>query len=64
MSGCDIELPTGLQVGRKGEAERFAEHAKLGNRRLLWHGTNVALVAAVLKTGLRIISHSGGRVGE
>lgn len=49
---------------RKGEAERFAQHGKLGNRRLLWHGTNVAVVAAVLKTGLRIMPHSGGRVGE
>jgi poly [ADP-ribose] polymerase len=32
-------------------------------RRLLWHGTNVAVVAAILKTGLRIMPHSGGRVG-
>jgi Poly(ADP-ribose) polymerase catalytic domain len=52
------------QVTRKGEAQRFGLHTKLGNRRLLWHGTNVAVVAAVLKTGLRIMPHSGGRVGE
>ncbi len=52
------------QVRRKGEAERFAAHAGLANRRLLWHGTNVAVVAAVLKTGLRIMPHSGGRVGK
>lgn len=36
----------------------------LAIRRLLWHGTNVAVVAAVLKTGLRIMPHSGGRVGK
>jgi len=34
------------------------------NRRLLWHGTNVAVVAAILKSGLRIMPHSGGRVGK
>lgn len=40
-----------LQVARKGETQRFAKHGKLGNRRLLWHGTNVAVVAAVLQDG-------------
>jgi poly [ADP-ribose] polymerase len=30
----------------------------------LWHGTNVAVVVAILKTGLRIMPHSGGRVGK
>ena len=61
---------------------------KIGNRKLLWHGTNVAVVAAILKvsttlqttalallrlhadaclclqSGLRIMPHSGGRVGS
>jgi len=36
----------------------------LENRKLLWHGTNVAVVAAILKSGLRIMPHSGGRVGR
>lgn len=27
-------------VDRQGEATRFAEHDKLDNRKLLWHGTN------------------------
>lgn len=31
---------------------------------MLWHGTNVAVVAAILKSGLRIMPHSGGRVGK
>lgn len=46
------------------QGERFNENKKLGNRRLLWHGTNIAVVAAILKSGLRIMPHSGGRVGR
>ncbi|XP_036594429.1 protein mono-ADP-ribosyltransferase PARP3 [Trichosurus vulpecula] len=52
------------KTNREGEGERFRDHAKLENRRLLWHGTNVAVVAAILKSGLRIMPHSGGRVGQ
>ncbi|XP_048190977.1 protein mono-ADP-ribosyltransferase PARP3 isoform X2 [Perognathus longimembris pacificus] len=51
------------RVDREGEC-RFQAHAALGNRRLLWHGTQVAVVAAVLTQGLRIMPHSGGRVGR
>ncbi|KAI4553762.1 hypothetical protein MJT46_015942 [Ovis ammon polii x Ovis aries] len=47
------------KVDREGEV-----HAKLGNRKLLWHGTNVAVVAAILTSGLRIMPHSGGQVGK
>ncbi|XP_074645032.1 protein mono-ADP-ribosyltransferase PARP3-like [Tubulanus polymorphus] len=53
-----------FKVDREGERERFATHNSLKNRKLLWHGTNVAVVAAILKTGLRIMPHSGGRVGR
>lgn len=35
----------------------------VGNRKLLWHGTNIAVVAPILTSGLRIMPHSGGRVG-
>ncbi|XP_077182003.1 protein mono-ADP-ribosyltransferase PARP3 [Paroedura picta] len=52
------------KVNREGEAIRFATHSHLENRRLLWHGTNVAVIAAILKSGLRIMPHSGGRVGK
>ncbi|XP_007950274.1 protein mono-ADP-ribosyltransferase PARP3 [Orycteropus afer afer] len=52
------------KVNREGEGDRFQAHSKLGNRRLLWHGTNVAVVAAILTSGLRIMPHSGGRVGK
>ena len=46
------------------QADRFAAHNNITNRRLLWHGTNIAVVAAICKTGLRIMPHAGGRVGR
>ncbi|KAK3103750.1 hypothetical protein FSP39_021612 [Pinctada imbricata] len=52
------------KMERDGEKSRFSAHDGLGNRKLLWHGTNVAVVAAILKSGLRIMPHSGGRVGK
>ncbi|XP_021512719.1 protein mono-ADP-ribosyltransferase PARP3 [Meriones unguiculatus] len=52
------------KVNREGERDRFLAHSKVYNRRLLWHGTNVAVVAAILTSGLRIMPHSGGRVGK
>ncbi|XP_072308784.1 protein mono-ADP-ribosyltransferase PARP3 [Eucyclogobius newberryi] len=52
------------EVDREKEGNRFSENEHLENRRLLWHGTNVAVVAAILKSGLRIMPHSGGRVGR
>ncbi|KAM8925742.1 protein mono-ADP-ribosyltransferase PARP3 isoform 2-T2 [Lycaon pictus] len=52
------------KVNREGEGDRFQAHSKLSNRKLLWHGTNVAVVAAILASGLRIMPHSGGRVGK
>ncbi|XP_040889845.1 protein mono-ADP-ribosyltransferase PARP3 isoform X1 [Toxotes jaculatrix] len=52
------------EVDRESEGERFMENDSLENRRLLWHGTNIAVVAAILKSGLRIMPHSGGRVGR
>ena len=52
------------RVDRDGEGQRFSKHSNLDHRKLLWHGTNVAVVAAILKTGLRIMPHSGGRVGK
>lgn len=53
-----------LRVNRHREDATFKAHDSLKNRRLLWHGTNVAVVAAILKSGLRIMPHSGGRVGR
>jgi poly [ADP-ribose] polymerase len=53
-----------FRLDRKTEGQRFSAHDALANRKLLWHGTNVAVVAAICNTGLRIMPHSGGRVGK
>lgn len=60
----NLKLKNVYRIDRKSEAKRFAAHDSMGNRKLLWHGTNVAVVVAILKTGLRIMPHSGGRVGR
>jgi len=62
--GRKVDLEGIFEVNRKGEDARFKAHDKLGNRKLLWHGTNVAVIVAILNTGLRIMPHSGGRVGK
>ncbi|NXF06816.1 PARP3 polymerase, partial [Smithornis capensis] len=64
QTGYELRILNIWQVARDGEAERFKAHDLLEYRRLLWHGTNVAVVAAILKSGLRIMPHSGGRVGK
>jgi poly [ADP-ribose] polymerase len=52
-------------VNRHSEGNSFSAFTHLDNHRLLWHGTNVAVVAAILKTGLRIMpTVNGGRVGR
>ena len=50
-------------VDRHGESQCHKKFQKVENRRLLWHGTNIAVVAPILTSGLRIMPHSGGRVG-
>lgn len=46
-----------FRVDRQGESSRFEAHDNITNRKLLWHGTNVAVVVAILSTGLRIMPH-------
>lgn len=46
------------------QEDRFKPYSSYSNRKLLWHGTGVAVAAAILKDGLRIMPHSGGRVGK
>ena len=54
-----------FELSREGEPEEFErEHGALGNRRLLWHGTDVATAAAICATGLRIMPNAGGRCGK
>ena len=59
-----MSLQDVFKVNRRSEGKRYSEHDTLDNRKLLCHGTNVAVVAAILGTGLRIMPHSGGRVGK
>jgi poly [ADP-ribose] polymerase len=59
-----VEILEVWRVDREEEEARFKEFKGINNRKLLWHGTNVAVVAAILKSGLRIMPHSGGRVGR
>ena len=40
---------------------RCAENDGLANRKLLWHGTNVAVVAAILKSGACGVVHSSSK---
>ena len=49
-----------FKVTREGDA--FGAHRALGNRKLLWHGTSIAVVAAILKVGLRIMLYDTPRV--
>lgn len=62
-SGSRARLLDIWSVNRLNEAQRFAAFDKVDNRRLLWHGTNIAVVAPIITCGLRIMPHSGGRVG-
>jgi len=59
-----LKLVDVFEISRHKEEKRFAAHDHITNRKLLWHGTNVAVVVAILSSGLRIMPHSGGRVGK
>jgi poly [ADP-ribose] polymerase len=54
-----------FELNRSGEGDlHTALHAQTGNRRLLWHGTDVSAAAAICSTGLRIMPGAGGRLGS
>jgi poly [ADP-ribose] polymerase 2/3/4 len=60
-----IKLDNVWSLCRHPEDESFQAFSKLDNHRLLWHGTNAAVIAAIMKTGLRIMpAVSGSRVGR
>lgn len=52
LGGCAVQV------------QRFTRHSAVKNRKLLWHGTNIAVIVAILQGGLRIMPHSGGRLGR
>jgi len=59
-----LKLVDAFRCDRHGESDRYSAFNDLQERKLLWHGTNVAVVAAIVGSGLRIMPHSGGRVGK
>lgn len=60
----NLKLLEVYRIDRSKEGDRYKSHDDIDHRRMLWHGTNVAVVVAILKSGLRIMPHSGGRVGR
>jgi len=52
------------KVNRNGEIDNFSKFDNIEHRKLLWHGSKVAVFAAILTGGLKIMPHSGGRVGR
>jgi len=64
VGGRKLKLLEVFKVKRESEPARFKQHDDIVERKLLWHGTNVAVLVAILSTGLRIMPHSGGRVGK
>ncbi len=59
-----VEILDAFRMDREGELERFNKNKTMKNRKLLWHGTKVAVMVAILRGGLRIMPHAGGRVGR
>lgn len=62
-----VTLQNAWRVERHGEAVRFQQMKtgiNVGNHMLLWHGSHIGSISAILANGLRIMPHSGGRCGR
>lgn len=59
-----LEILEIYSLNRHDESERFSQFNHLEYRKLLWHGSSVAVFASILQGGLKIMPHSGGRVGR
>lgn len=64
MQQYNLQLIDVFALDRHGESDLFKRFDNIDHRKMLWHGTNIAVVPAILSTGLRIMPHSGGRVGR
>ena len=62
--GSKVKIVEIFSMDRDGEIAAFEAHSAKGNRTLLWHGTNIAVAAAICSSGMRIMPNSGGRVGQ
>ena len=60
MGMFDIFLLSRCQIDRPAAQARSKPHEKESHRRLLWHGTDVGVAAAIVAGGLRIMPGSGG----
>jgi hypothetical protein len=58
--GLGFHLENIWEVRREDDDARYKAFDAVGNRRLLWHGSNVACAAAIMKTGLRIMPTVNG----
>jgi ankyrin repeat protein/predicted DNA-binding WGR domain protein len=63
QASTNLAISNIYAVERKGEAETFAQWAKLENKRLLWHGTRTENVMGILHQGLRIAPSEAQRTG-
>jgi poly [ADP-ribose] polymerase 2/3/4 len=65
MGSRRIQLQNIWTLRRNPEDTSFVPFHSVDNHHLLWHGTHIAVVAAILKGGLRIMpAVNGGRVGR
>jgi len=62
--GKHIEILDIFKLKREGEDELFSQWNNIEYRKLLWHGSKVAVFVAILSGGLKIMPHAGGRVGR
>jgi len=62
--GYRLTLLDAYKVNRASELDGFTKFDDIEERKLLWHGSKVAVFAAILTGGLKIMPHSGGRVGR
>jgi len=58
-----VELVELFKSARQGEAERFKNWEKVGDRRLLWHGSRVTNYGGILSQGLRIAPPEAPKTG-
>ena len=63
MTSISGQMLDAWRVDRQGEGKRFETFDDIDNRRRLWQGTNLAVVAPIITSGLRIMPHSGDCVG-
>jgi len=49
-----LEIEDVFKVQRNGEDKRYKPFSKLGNKKLLWHGSRLTNMAGIMSQGLKI----------